>query len=144
MAAEIRALEFFCGIGGMHCALKRVAPHGVVLDAFDVSPIAAEVYDHNFLKKVNKVRACSPHSGWLLLLRCCRFHQKTQLPAQLYRNDQQPLGTFCSEPACEAHVAQSAHVQASRHLQIGAAVADASETLISYWRDRVTSRLTSH
>lgn len=54
---DVRALEFFCGIGGMRCALKSVAPQAVVLDAFDVSPIANEVYMHNFGKKINKVGA---------------------------------------------------------------------------------------
>lgn len=57
MADQIRALEFFCGIGGMHCALSSVLPQAVVLDAFDVSPIANDVYQHNFGRRVNKVGA---------------------------------------------------------------------------------------
>ena len=40
----LRALEFFSGIGGLHCALRQVDPEAVVLSSFDINPNAYKVY----------------------------------------------------------------------------------------------------
>ena len=47
---ELRVLELFSGIGGMHYALKTACPgdRSKVLAAVDISEVANEVYRHNF------------------------------------------------------------------------------------------------
>ena len=47
---ELRVLELFSGIGGMHYALKTACPgdRSEVLAAVDISEVANEVYRHNF------------------------------------------------------------------------------------------------
>lgn len=44
----VRALEFFSGIGGLHCGFQAAVPHGQVVAAFDINPAAQQVYEHNF------------------------------------------------------------------------------------------------
>jgi len=46
----LRALELYCGIGGMHYAINRskYGDHINVVAAIDISPIASAVYKHNF------------------------------------------------------------------------------------------------
>ena len=42
--AELPVLEFFCGVGGLHCALRRCnVPHTLVC-AYDVDDSALRVY----------------------------------------------------------------------------------------------------
>ena len=41
----MRAIEFFSGIGGWHCAIKGM---GYVVSAFDISQVANDVYSFNF------------------------------------------------------------------------------------------------
>jgi len=54
---ELRVLELFSGIGGMHYALKTACPgdRSEVLAAVDISEVANEVYRHNFphVKHIN-------------------------------------------------------------------------------------------
>lgn len=45
---SVRALEFFCGIGGLHCGFQAAVPHGEVMAAFDINSAAQQVYEHNF------------------------------------------------------------------------------------------------
>ncbi|XP_039265013.2 tRNA (cytosine(38)-C(5))-methyltransferase-like [Styela clava] len=45
---DIRALELYCGIGGMHFALKKICPSAKIVAAVDISPNANKVYAHNF------------------------------------------------------------------------------------------------
>jgi hypothetical protein len=50
---EITVLEFYAGIGGMHAGLKRaeqagLIPNAEVLSAFDINPVANQVYAHNY------------------------------------------------------------------------------------------------
>ncbi|CAD7704046.1 unnamed protein product [Ostreobium quekettii] len=44
----MRALEFYSGIGGLRCALRRAAPQAAVVAAFDINNVANDVYAHNF------------------------------------------------------------------------------------------------
>ncbi|KNZ78224.1 DNA methyltransferase like protein [Termitomyces sp. J132] len=44
----VRALEFFCGIGGLHLAFKRSGVDGSVVQAFDWDQTACQVYSTNF------------------------------------------------------------------------------------------------
>ena len=47
MAQPLPVLEFFCGVGGLHCALRRCnVPHTLVC-AYDVDDSALRVYRHN-------------------------------------------------------------------------------------------------
>ena len=47
--ASIRALELYCGIGGMHYALKLCGlENAEVIAAVDISPLSNAVYRHNF------------------------------------------------------------------------------------------------
>ncbi|KAF6253754.1 DNA methyltransferase [Scenedesmus sp. NREL 46B-D3] len=52
---HLTALEFYSGIGGMHCALKLAAPTASVLDAFDINHSANQCYKHNFGKAPKQV-----------------------------------------------------------------------------------------
>ena len=58
------ALEFFSGIGGLHCALNQAAQalkiSAKVLASFDVNPNANAIYAANFpdAQLLNKVFAC--------------------------------------------------------------------------------------
>jgi tRNA (cytosine38-C5)-methyltransferase len=52
---SLTALEFYSGIGGMHCALRLAAPSAVVLDAFDINHEANRCYEHNFGKAPKQV-----------------------------------------------------------------------------------------
>jgi site-specific DNA-cytosine methylase len=50
---NLKVLEFYSGIGGMHAALERAAMAGdipafEVLAAFDINDVANRVYAHNF------------------------------------------------------------------------------------------------
>ena len=47
-SAPLRCVELYCGIGCLHAALKRVCPSAVVVAAYDVSPLAADVYESNY------------------------------------------------------------------------------------------------
>ena len=42
------AVEFFCGIGGLHYALRRAAPSADVVASLDLNPVGNDVYEHNF------------------------------------------------------------------------------------------------
>ena len=46
----VRALEFYCGVGGLHFSLLRARPNGDarVVGAFDINPNACDVYEANF------------------------------------------------------------------------------------------------
>ncbi|KXS18465.1 S-adenosyl-L-methionine-dependent methyltransferase [Gonapodya prolifera JEL478] len=44
----IKALEFFCGIGGLHYSFEFSRVDGEVLAAFDISPQTNECYEYNF------------------------------------------------------------------------------------------------
>ncbi|CAK8697063.1 tRNA (cytosine(38)-C(5))-methyltransferase-like [Clavelina lepadiformis] len=47
--ASLRALELYCGIGGMHYALKLCGlENAEVIAAVDISPLSNAVYRHNF------------------------------------------------------------------------------------------------
>ncbi|TCD61788.1 hypothetical protein EIP91_007942 [Steccherinum ochraceum] len=53
---NIRALEFYSGIGGLHVALQRSTVDGEVVRAFDWDQAACQVYDHfHGLKIVQRV-----------------------------------------------------------------------------------------
>jgi tRNA (cytosine38-C5)-methyltransferase len=52
---HLTALEFYSGIGGMHCALRLAAPSAAVLDAFDINHAANRCYKHNFGKAPKQV-----------------------------------------------------------------------------------------
>ena len=43
-----RALEFYCGVGGLHYSLLRARPTATVAAAFDINPNSNDVYEHNF------------------------------------------------------------------------------------------------
>ncbi|KAI9173153.1 hypothetical protein H9P43_007284 [Blastocladiella emersonii ATCC 22665] len=45
---EIRAIEFFSGIGGLHYGFKHTGAPGDVVAAYDVNQVANTVYAHNF------------------------------------------------------------------------------------------------
>ena len=46
---QLRAVEFYCGVGGLHWALKRARPQGAtVVASYDVNPLAADTYALNF------------------------------------------------------------------------------------------------
>ncbi|KAF5314118.1 hypothetical protein D9611_006941 [Ephemerocybe angulata] len=46
-SASFRTLEFYCGIGGLHYALKRSRPSAEVVAAFDWDPTSCQVYGAN-------------------------------------------------------------------------------------------------
>jgi tRNA (cytosine38-C5)-methyltransferase len=46
--ATPRALEFYCGVGGLHYALLRARPDATVAAAFDLNPHACDTYAFNF------------------------------------------------------------------------------------------------
>uniref|UniRef100_A0A8C5CT10 tRNA (cytosine(38)-C(5))-methyltransferase n=1 Tax=Gadus morhua TaxID=8049 RepID=A0A8C5CT10_GADMO len=48
MTAELRVLELYSGIGGMHYALKESGVAAKVVAAIDVNTTANEIYRHNF------------------------------------------------------------------------------------------------
>ncbi|KAI8614644.1 S-adenosyl-L-methionine-dependent methyltransferase [Chytriomyces sp. MP71] len=59
LSSEIRALEFFCGIGGLHYGLNlalrqlraedaSTQAEGKVLEAFDINHVTNRIYTHNF------------------------------------------------------------------------------------------------
>lgn len=47
-SSPTRALEFYCGVGGLHYSLLRARPDASVVAAFDVNPHGNDVYEHNF------------------------------------------------------------------------------------------------
>jgi tRNA (cytosine38-C5)-methyltransferase len=53
---HLTALEFYSGIGGMHCALKLADLTAAVLDAFDINHSANKCYQHNFGKPPKQVK----------------------------------------------------------------------------------------
>jgi len=51
--SEVRALEFYCGVGGLHYSLLRARSRHTqestkVVGAFDINPNANDTYEHNF------------------------------------------------------------------------------------------------
>eukprot|EP01137_Pigoraptor_chileana_P015837 Opistho-2@5428 len=44
----LRVLEFYSGIGGMHCALRLSGVSATVVAAFDINTTANAIYTHNF------------------------------------------------------------------------------------------------
>jgi len=44
----LRAVELYCGIGGLHCSLKRALADAVVVASYDVNPLACDTYAANF------------------------------------------------------------------------------------------------
>ena len=71
---EIFALEFFSGIGGLHCALKEATQAlkipAKVLASFDVNPNANAIYATNFpdVKLLNKVSECASRKHDFIVL----------------------------------------------------------------------------
>ncbi|KAK9768189.1 hypothetical protein K7432_001384 [Basidiobolus ranarum] len=52
---EVKCLEFFSGIGGLHYAFITAGVFGEVVASFDMNEVANQVYKHNFKKTpVNK------------------------------------------------------------------------------------------
>ena len=45
---HLRAVEFYCGVGGLHYSLLRARPDAKVVAAFDINPNGNDVYEHNF------------------------------------------------------------------------------------------------
>ncbi|ORX47916.1 S-adenosyl-L-methionine-dependent methyltransferase [Piromyces finnis] len=45
---ELRILEFFCGIGGMHYAFEQSGMKGTVVASFDINVNTNSCYQHNF------------------------------------------------------------------------------------------------
>ncbi|CAD6197874.1 unnamed protein product [Caenorhabditis auriculariae] len=45
---RLTCIEFYCGIGGMHYALKEIQPESEVRAAVDINPSALTIYAHNF------------------------------------------------------------------------------------------------
>ena len=59
-SSDVKALEFYSGIGGMHFACEMACKLGYippveVLAAFDINPVANAVYEHNFGSIVRRV-----------------------------------------------------------------------------------------
>ncbi|KAJ3390681.1 tRNA (cytosine-5-)-methyltransferase [Lobulomyces angularis] len=52
---ELKCLEFFSGIGGMHYALQKSNLIGKVLESFDINPTANLTYEYNFNVKPNQI-----------------------------------------------------------------------------------------
>lgn len=48
MYEPLKVLELYCGIGGMHYALKASKINAKVVAAIDINPNATLVYKHNF------------------------------------------------------------------------------------------------
>ncbi|KAJ3127012.1 C-5 cytosine-specific DNA methylase [Nowakowskiella sp. JEL0407] len=51
MEADIKALEFFCGIGGLRYALASCYPSATIVASFDINPTSNTCYQHNFKEK---------------------------------------------------------------------------------------------
>eukprot|EP01125_Pyxidicula_operculata_P019108 TRINITY_DN689_c7_g1_i1.p1 TRINITY_DN689_c7_g1~~TRINITY_DN689_c7_g1_i1.p1 ORF type:complete len:387 (-),score=85.16 TRINITY_DN689_c7_g1_i1:2-1138(-) len=51
---QLRVLEFYSGIGGMHTSLNLAVPGSTVLSAFDINPNANLVYEENYGSKVDQ------------------------------------------------------------------------------------------
>ena len=73
-----RALEFYCGVGGLHYSLLRARPSAAVVAAFDINPNSNDVYEHNFgvrpLQKNlfgKRVRAAHPDVHLISLFHRC-------------------------------------------------------------------------
>ena len=45
---HLRAVEFYCGVGGLHYSLLRARPGAKVVAAFDINPNGNDTYEHNF------------------------------------------------------------------------------------------------
>ena len=45
---HLRAVEFYCSVGGLHYSLLRARPDAKVVAAFDINPNGNDVYEHNF------------------------------------------------------------------------------------------------
>ncbi|KAF8065448.1 DNMT2 [Scenedesmus sp. PABB004] len=84
-APALRVLEFFCGIGGLHAAVRAALPGAAVVEAFDVSPPAREVYALNFGR--------AP----------CKLDLEVITPAQL---DSYGADLWCLSPPCQPHTRQ--------------------------------------
>ena len=63
---KLKVLELYCGIGGMHYALKNSAFENEteVVAAIDISPLASAVYKHNF-PSTNHMEKCIEGLRWL-------------------------------------------------------------------------------
>ncbi|KAF9645029.1 S-adenosyl-L-methionine-dependent methyltransferase [Thelephora ganbajun] len=62
----ITALEFYCGIGGLHYALENSFIDARVLAAFDWDQLACRVYSHNFPETtVKQIDICTLTAGSL-------------------------------------------------------------------------------
>jgi hypothetical protein len=81
---SLTALEFYSGIGGMHCALKTVVPTATVLDAFDINHLANYCYKHNFGKAPNQV-----------ILMCSSYQPRPQLSKHEHHWHSQHPGDAC-------------------------------------------------
>ncbi|KAJ3319708.1 tRNA (cytosine-5-)-methyltransferase [Boothiomyces sp. JEL0866] len=49
----MQAVEFFCGIGGLHYGLEYAQPDAKVVQSFDTNTVANSVYFHNFKTKTS-------------------------------------------------------------------------------------------
>lgn len=76
-ARVLRAVEFYCGLGGLHWSLQRarLGCDAVVVAAYDVNPLACDTYAHNFRLRPSgrDIRALTPqeldaHAAHLWLL----------------------------------------------------------------------------
>lgn len=47
-ATDVKVLEFYCGIGGTHFALKKLPMPTNVISAFDINTTTNVIYQHNF------------------------------------------------------------------------------------------------
>eukprot|EP00730_Choanoeca_flexa_P000091 TRINITY_DN10039_c0_g2_i3.p2 TRINITY_DN10039_c0_g2~~TRINITY_DN10039_c0_g2_i3.p2 ORF type:complete len:352 (+),score=57.55 TRINITY_DN10039_c0_g2_i3:1657-2712(+) len=45
---DLRVLELYCGLGGMHAALQASKFNGHVVSSFDINDIVLKIYEHNF------------------------------------------------------------------------------------------------
>ena len=52
-ATQLRALEFYAGVGGFHYALRRSGLNAAVVGSVDINTTANEVYRHNFPNTVH-------------------------------------------------------------------------------------------
>ena len=90
----LRAVEFYCGIGGLHWALKRARSNGAtVVASYDVNPLACDTYALNFGARPSgtDIRALKPtqldaHEAdlWLLSPPCQPY---TRTGLQLGKDD---------------------------------------------------------
>ena len=90
--STLKALEFYSGIGGMHCAVERACKAGhipavEVLAAFDINPVANSVYEHNFGHIVRRVCTISATWLWQVLLLGIRHVVQCSHPLRALQNN---------------------------------------------------------